>query len=580
MEIAGYLTFLGLLIAAYSILKTHERLYIRLRLSLLDKIVIPIFAVIIFLSIIFSGHVKDYDKEIIFSKFKLKLSFMISASAYLFLLLISIYILIKINFNRLKRKKINLFYKLTKELLNKKEYPTLIEILDEEYRRLIKYSSKLSWLNNIKHKLLSFFSLKVELKLSPEDVEKLKKTLEEIGERFEIEEKELTRKERIKKLLKHISLNLRHYIGKLLRFFIPEVRDKSKERSRYLLHTLLSNNDFVSEMITIKPELGLKLFNKEFYNYYEYVDIFFYELMNNNKSILYYEIKNNENLCDYHRYRIQEDNLILRYLFEDCKVAQRLEVYRGVGDYVLDYLLDLNKQEIDLYNYGYENFEKARWKSSIFVGIRFFDIMISEAIYQGIKDHMFLFYFRHFTESILNNFKYIPKVWEEPHEWNTRYTYLLDEIVHTLCNWVDNIRYERFNYAVKLLKDDHQHENANIIKSSIICLIEVLDLIARDEKVPEKFKREQANSVIKLLFELKTSDLEIAIRYGNVVFNCIKFYMKFPMKLNKKFYKLLKNTYEKFDKTHFILGHKREKGSQLDEELHEYLGSIYDNSGG
>jgi len=127
MAIAGFLTFLGLLIATYSILKTHERLYIRLRLSLLDKTLIPLITAIIFLAIILSDHIKDYDTEIIFSKYKFRLSFIVSASAYLLLLLLSIYFIIKINLNRLSRRKINLFYKLTKELLNKKEYPALIE---------------------------------------------------------------------------------------------------------------------------------------------------------------------------------------------------------------------------------------------------------------------------------------------------------------------------------------------------------------------------------------------------------------------------------------------------------------------
>lgn len=578
MAIAGFLAFLSLLIAAYSILRKHERLFIRLRLSLLDKIVIPIFIIVIFLTIILSDHVKNYDKEIIFSNFKFKLSFIISTSAYLFLLLISIYVLMKINFNRLSRNKVSLFYKLTKELLNKKEYPALIEILDDEYKRLIKYSTKLSWHNYIKHKLLSFFSLKREFKLSPEEEQRLTKTLEKMGEKLKTKKKELSRKEKIKKYFSNIPSNLKHYIGKFLRFLISEVRDKSKERSKYLLHTLFTNYDFVSEIIKIKPELGLKIFEKKFYNSHEYVDIFFYELMKNNKSILYYEIKNNQNVRDYHRYRIQEDNLFLSYLFEDCKVAQRLEVYRGVGDYVIDYLLDLNKQEFDSYNYRYENFKNGKWESPIFVGIRFFDIMISEVIYQGIEWHMWLFYFRYFTENILNNFKHIPEVWDESHEWNTRYAYLLYEIVYVLCDWVDNIRYERFNYAVELHKDNYENENDNVIKSSIICLIDILDMIARAEKVPDKFKQKLADRMLKLLFELKTSDSKIAISYGNVVFNCIKFYMHFPIRFNKELFKLIKSTHEKFDKTHFTVGHKSDKGSQLDTEIEEYLNSISGNS--
>ena len=446
--------------------------------------------------------------------------------------------------------------------------------MDDEYKRLIKYSSHLSWHNNIKDKLLKIFGLKTEFRLSPEQAEQLKKTLKEIGEEYEIEKKELTRKEKIKQFLDKCLVNGRHYVGKLLRYFISEVRDKSCERSGYLLHTLLSNNDFMSELIVIRPELGLKIFKKESLRYFEYVDMFFYELMKNNRSILYYEIRNNLNTRDCNRYTIQEDNVILNYLFKDCRVAQRLEVYRGVGNYVLDYLLQLKKQEVDLYNYEYEYLNNKKWESPVFVAIRFFDIMVSEAIYQGIRDHMWLYYFRHFSESILRNFKHIPRVWQEPGEWHSGYGYLLYEIVHTLCNWVNIIQYDRFTYAVELENDDHSHENANIIKSSIICLIQVLELIAQDGNVPNQFKAEQADRAIRLLFELGTSNSGTAMRYGNALLDCIKFYMKFPMEFNGPFYELIKYTYDKFDDTHFIIGGKKGKGSQLKKEIKEYLDSI------
>jgi len=575
MAIAGFITFLGLLIAAYSILKPHEKLYIRLRFSLLDKVLIPLIVTCIFMAIILSDHIKAYDREITFLKYQFRLSFLISASAYIFLFLIGIYFTIKINLNRLSRRKLNLFYKLTKELLNKREYPALVEILDDEYSRLIRYSSRLPWHNEIINKVLSFFSLKSVFRLPPEELERLRKILNESGEEHIIEKNRPSRISGGNKFLLELSADAKHYIGKLLRCFLSEVRDNSSsKRSRYMLHTMLSNNEFVSEMIALKPELGLKMFKNEFPNYFEYIDIFFYELIKNNKSILYYELKNNQNERDYHRYAVPEENMILAYLFTDCRVAQRLQVYRGIGDYVLEYLLDLSKQEVDLDNYEYENFENRKWKSPIFIGIRFFDIMVTEAIYQGIRDHMWLYYFHYFTEYIFRNFKYIPRVWEGLGEWHSGYGYLLYEIVHTLCHWIEIILYGRFSYPVELLKDDDSHENANIIKSSIICLIQVLELVAGDIKVPDLFKRQQADRVIKLLFDLKTSDSEATARYGNALFACIKFYTKFPGKLNKPFFELMKYTYDKFDDTHYTIGKKKEKGAKLAREMEEYFTSI------
>jgi hypothetical protein len=52
MEIAGFLTYIALLITAYSLLKPHQRLLIRIRLSLLDKIIVPFLYFAIFLALI------------------------------------------------------------------------------------------------------------------------------------------------------------------------------------------------------------------------------------------------------------------------------------------------------------------------------------------------------------------------------------------------------------------------------------------------------------------------------------------------------------------------------------------------
>jgi len=580
VAIAGILAFFGLLIAAYSLLAKHEKLFIRLRLSFIDKILIPVFIVIIFLSIIISDYFRDYDKEIIYHNLKFdlylkfKLSFLISASAFLLLLMIIVYTFTKINLNRLKKRNLKLFTNLIKELLNRREYPTLISLINDEYKRLIKFSNKISWFICIKDKLLFFFRLKYDFELTPEDVDRLNEYFKETGENFK--EKEYSRKEKVKLFLNNnkICNEFRHYVGKFIRKFTHEVRDRGQEGSRYLLNLLLTNRDFVSELIEIRPELGLKMFEKEFLFYHDYIDIFFYELIKNNKSILYYEVKNNQNLSFFHRYRLQEENLFMKFLFKDCRVAQRLEIYRGVGNYVKNYLEDLNKEEFDPYNYGYENFDDKKWESPIFVAIKLFDIMVSEAIYQGIRWHMWLFYFRIFTEEILNNFKAIPEVWEEYHEWNSKYAYLLYAMVSTLIDWIEIIKDERFSYKVELKNDDSHHENASVIKSCIICLIEVLDLISRSEKVPYKFKQYLTDMVFKLFFDLKTSSSKGTRRYGNVIFNLIKFYMFFPIKFNEAFYRLIKSTYDKFDKIPYIIGHKSNLAKILDKELEEYLDSI------
>lgn len=562
MTIAALLTLFGLLIAAYSLLTKHQRLFIRLRLSLINKILFPIFIIIL---VIVSEYFRDFEKEIKFFNLKFQFSFLISTFAFLFLLLASIYIFAKIKLNRLKRRKLRLFNRLVMELLNKKEYTTLVELISDEYKRLIKFSNKLSWFNNIKHNLLYFFILKPDFELTPEDIERAKEYLKESGEE-DLEEKEYSKKEKAKLFFKEIFVGFKHYVGKFIRLFFHDARDKGQENSRYLLNVLLTNRDFVSKLVEIKPEIGLKIFKKEFHNYHEYVDIFFYELIKNNKSILYYEIKNNQNIdSSHHRYFINEKNKFLFFLFKDCRVAKRLEVNRGIGNYVIDYLDDLHEKDNDPYNNSYENFDEAKWNSPIFIGIKFFDIMISEILHQGMEWTHPIYYFRNFTDKILKNSRIIENIWKEPHG-KSRYGYLLEEIVTLLENLVDAIKYEGFNYPIKLKNEDDNHE-ANVIKCCVIYLIKILDMIAQSENVSHSFKRDLGDIVLTLLFELKKFSTEESIKYSNVIFNCIKEHMFQYRRFNENFYELIRASYDKFDEIPYTL----EGGRELYKEIGEYL---------
>jgi hypothetical protein len=579
MEIVGFLTFVGLLIAAYSLLKPHTRLFLRIRLSLFDKFIISILSLVIILAFIVSDYFKNLEKEISVFGLSMPLSFFISAAASLMLCLITLYIYLKIRFNRLGRRKVGLFYKLAKDLISRKEYAVLTELLEDEYPRLVKYSTRLSWHNQIKTTLLTTFKLKDQYRLSSEEIERIQRILKETGEEIKVERTEPTTKTKIAGYFELFQINTRHYIGKIIRMLVREVRDKSQEQSRQILHALLSNSDFVSEMIIIRPELSLRIFEKEFDNYNDYVDEYFYQLIKNTSSLLYYEIRNNQNLsAGSHRYAILKQNAILSRLFQDCKVAERLEVYRGVGEYVVTHLQESHDKEDDPYNSGNENYEREKWKSPVFVGIRFFDIMVSEAIYQGIEDHMFLgLFFREFTKNILINADYSSKSTDGYDECGSRIRYmdLLDEIISTLTDWIEIVKHDEIR-NIGISRDDYNLADGNIIiQSAIKCLVQVEDMISRDKKMPLDFKKDYVKKIIRILYELRTEDSATVNLYGNVLLNGVKFYMTWPhRKVNKANYEIFSFAFKEFDDVHYTLGSHNEKGKQLKTEIEEYLESL------
>jgi hypothetical protein len=573
LAIAGILTFYGLLIAAYSILKKHEKLLIMLRLSLLDKILFPILMIGTFFCILVSDYFRDFPRQTFLLGQKFEYSFLILSATFVMVFLLFVYLGIKIKVNRLSRRKIKLFRNLTVELLNKKEFSVLIALLSEEYKRLIKYANSLSLKNSIKNGLLKYFELKPSIELQKEMIRTLQKYYELRGKESDIENIKQPKVGKVKSISRNVIVEFRHFGGKIIRGYYQEVNDKSQSVARDLLNLLLTSREFIPKLIEFKVELGLKILNYKFQVRPDFADIFFYELIRNKGSILYYEIKNNQNIF-LNRYFINEENRIITYLFKNCKVAQNLDVYRGIGDYVRDYLEDLNKLKNDPYNYGYENFKETRWDSPIFVGIRFFDIMVSECIHQGIRWHMWLFYFRIFTERILINFQVIPSVWDEYREWNSKYAYLLYEIVSTLCNWIEIIESPEFTYKVELRNDNFDHENGNIIKSSIICLIQVLDAIADADVVPDRFKEYLMDIVFRLLFDMRKMGSSDCIKYSNVLFSCIEHHLKRFPKVKVKFYTLIKSAYRKFDKIPYVLERENELTKELDSEIEQLLSEI------
>src|SRR5699024_2777804 len=94
----------------------------------------------------------------------------------------------------------------------------------------------------------------------------------------------------------------------------------------------------------------------------------------------------------------------------------------------------------DKYNYRRESFTISHnsdeiFRDPIFVGIRFFNIMISESIYQGMETHMWLYYYTYFTDEICENYE-ITEHSELTGESANDYSYLLRTMFSNLEYWL------------------------------------------------------------------------------------------------------------------------------------------------
>lgn len=348
----------------------------------------------------------------------------------------------------------------------------------------------------------------------------------------------------------------------------------SKEFNNFL-YDVFSDRRFVNEIATKNPFLGVRMIQSNLKSDLEghFVELFLGELILNNNSILYTQIKNNQNLSYSSRYYLYPENYLLYALFDDIKSSneKELDIYRPIGEGVIDYLRLQNRVEIDKENLFEEDYDEKSWKSPVFIGIKFFDIMIHEAIVNNVEWHMWLFYFANFTEYITENIKYVDDL--NDREYENMYEYYLYLIFATYIRWIKFIGEEKVDYKIQLRKPDHEFENDNIVKSSIISLAQSMRIIAASS-VRDMFKKYLFDMVINLYLNLKAHRKSFMNQYANVLISCIKNEIKGRTRLNQKMLDLMSSVLESYDLPKLM---SIKDGRTFFQELKQEIASIKKN---
>ncbi len=222
---------------------------------------------------------------------------------------------------------------------------------------------------------------------------------------------------------------------------------------------------------------------------------------------------------------IPKSNRLLRFLLNDAKEAEKMGVWKPIGDEVLHFLEERSAfPEKDTYNFPVNDFggeDDEIERSPVNLGIQFFDIMVTRALHQGVEWHMWLYYFHIFVEKIVQNY--------HPHssadlsrEYPTRYSKFLYKIINVYEGWIENVKVMAPSKQsnVVLHSTDNFHDNGNIPKSSIIDLGFSLEHILLSENISERFKRYLMDIVFRLYFELRKDS--VTEDYGKVLFAVLK----------------------------------------------------------
>ncbi|HDC4400927.1 TPA: hypothetical protein O8L50_002801 [Enterobacter kobei] len=214
----------------------------------------------------------------------------------------------------------------------------------------------------------------------------------------------------------------------------------------------------------------------------EYFTNFFTYLISNPNSIMYRELRDNQNRSHTGEYALDESNTLLNFYLNDIRTAISVGIWKPVGDYVVSYIKK-QKGNSNFYNQpdNYFSSSDERWECPIFVGLVFFDVMISTAIFKRSKDHMWLMYYRYFLEEIIESHKISEDI-DVNREFPMRFDYLIYELIYNCNIWVGATEYLCYNdWTTDEIKQSPEY-HASITLGAMMRLIITSDKLLKNQK--------------------------------------------------------------------------------------------------
>ena len=484
MTLDSLLTVAGLLIAAYAILPVSGRMNIAFRMGVIGRAVVGgAFLLILYLQFYPTFWAAGLTSGLGLAKWHIT-----SANAsFLVFLCAALFLFFYARRKNLPPSRIGKFEELVRQLRGEKKYAELFALIE----------GNLSWLERVYFK--NFFRYRMHAALTPPpffDTASLDMFLEHSDPDAE----------------KDARGNSNVAILAMRRFLSSRFSSGEKESltAENIIRMLTNDDEAAKTMASVYPDFALSVLGKKFPLKIEFADAFLTALMQDEKSALYEEIKEG-NLVDSKGYQFPDRQRILGFLFNDCKKAEKLEIWRPVGEFVIKELNTLYNEapySPDPFNapsrdeYGISE-RRSEYELPLLAGVRFFGIMVSCALMQNIQHDMWLRYFCSFTDKALRNLKPDARA-DMSAEFPTLYHRFLYEIVACLCRWLYCVEREvltkQENGAVE--GADLADESEIIVKNSMFCLGDVTKQIMLSDKVHLNFKYYIMKIVFRQCLEL------------------------------------------------------------------------------
>lgn len=437
------MTILSLAVAIYTLRPLERVLDLKFKFAWYDGIVV-FSAIVLVLYILYQPVLQELDWAFDFGPWRWEFD----ASLATIIVVALVWVVVRLRFGGLRRKRIHVFSRLATDLLHKRKTGELVEMLKRYLPQLMKIYEN------------DYSLVRLRNWLAPS-------IWEVLGHRR-------NQTEQWPKAVRSSS----RLLSRLLPTY-EESRDSAKET----VHRILLSDNFVETVATAYPYFAMSVLKYDVHELVGFQDKWFQFVLDDPNSVVYAEIQRNQVMQtdSYHQYQYDPENRCLFFYFADVRNAERLKLYKSIGDYLcVEYGKRRRNPEADRFNQPLDRYCDIEVRNCpAYSVIRLFDYMISQSLYQGIPWHMWLHYLPIFADKILANLS--------PHddvnldsEFPTPYHFQLYEIINVLCKWIASAQ------DVPEYESEEDRERA-IPMQSVIALGRVMNAILLSPVLEAKF---------------------------------------------------------------------------------------------
>jgi hypothetical protein len=293
--------------------------------------------------------------------------------------------------------------------------------------------------------------------------------------------------------------------------------DAITEAGDSVLQVLCGSEDLIEFMANMRPYAAVPILALDDRKSRELSDQYFKYLARNPRSMLYYELRNNQNEDDINGYWSDARNKLLYFIFNDARVAYRLEVYRPIGEQTIQ-MLDPNRNHeyinsLNRFPGGFSDEEE--WKDPVFCSLLFFDIMITSAARQAINRHMWLYYFRNFIDGLVRAYDETGPGIDVDAEWPNRTAFLIYRAFKMLVKWASLVRYlAAESVHVQFPGGVVTQDNGNIPASAVFAFSQSIGSFIMAKNIGPSFKASIHEAIMHDLDQLRRDGAQGVIRAG------------------------------------------------------------------